>query len=63
MRMRNPKDKDELLNGCDYYYEDNFNNDNNPGLLTNSGEGPGFEWRQSARTMLGDSHTTAKKVG
>lgn len=24
--MRNPKDKDELINGCNYIYEDNFKN-------------------------------------
>lgn len=26
MRMRNPKDKDELINNCDYIYQDNFLN-------------------------------------
>ena len=37
--MRNPKDKDELLNGCDYYYEDNFNNDNKICLEIGMGKG------------------------
>lgn len=39
MRMRNPKDKDELLIGCDYYYEDNFNNDNKICLEIGMGKG------------------------
>lgn len=39
MRMRNPKDKDELLNGCSYYYEDNFNNDNKICLEIGMGKG------------------------
>lgn len=40
MRMRNPKDKDELLNNCDYYYEDNiFNNDNPICLEIGMGKG------------------------
>lgn len=39
MRMRNPKDKDELLNDCDYYYEDNFNNDNKICLEIGMGKG------------------------
>lgn len=39
MRMRNPKDKDELLNGCDYYYEDNFDNDNKMCLEIGMGKG------------------------
>lgn len=39
MRMRNPKDKDELLNGCDYYYKDNFNNDNKICLEIGMGKG------------------------
>lgn len=39
MRMRNPKDKNELLNGCDYYYEDNFNNDNKICLEIGMGKG------------------------
>lgn len=39
MRMRNPKDKDELLNGCDYYYKDNFNNDNKIFLEIGMGKG------------------------
>lgn len=39
MRMRNPKDKDELLNGCDYYYEDNFDNDNKICLEIGMGKG------------------------
>ena len=39
MRMRNPKDKDEVLNGCDYYYEDNFNNDNKICLEIGMGKG------------------------
>lgn len=40
MRMRNPKDKDELLNNCDYYYGDNiFNNDNPICLEIGMGKG------------------------
>lgn len=39
MRMRNPKDKDELLNSCDYYYEDNFTNDNPINLEIGMGKG------------------------
>lgn len=40
MRMRNPKDKDELLNNCDYYYKDNiFNNDNPICLEIGMGKG------------------------
>lgn len=39
MRMRNPKDKDELLNSCDYYYEDNFPNDNPINLEIGMGKG------------------------
>ena len=39
MRMRNPKDKNELLGGCDYYYEDNFSNDNKICLEIGMGKG------------------------
>lgn len=40
MRMRNPKDKDELLNNCDYYYEDKiFDNDNPICLEIGMGKG------------------------
>ena len=39
MRMRNPKDKDELLNGCDYYYEGMFDNDNPVHLEIGMGKG------------------------
>ena len=40
MRMRNPKDKDELLNSCDYYYTENcFNNDNPICLEIGMGKG------------------------
>lgn len=39
MRMRNPKDKDELLNGCDYYYEGKFDNDNPVHLEIGMGKG------------------------
>ena len=39
MRMRNPKDKDELLNGCDYYYEGAFDNDNPVHLEIGMGKG------------------------
>lgn len=40
MRMRNPKDKDELLNSCDYYYSENcFNNDNPICLEIGMGKG------------------------
>lgn len=39
MRMRNPKDKDELLNGCDYYYDGVFENDNPVHLEIGMGKG------------------------
>lgn len=41
MRMRNPKDKDELLNGCDYFYseENGFLNDNPIHLEIGMGKG------------------------
>jgi len=39
MRMRNPKDKDELLNGCDYYYDGVFDNDNPVHLEIGMGKG------------------------
>ena len=39
MRMRNPKDKDELLNGCDYYYEGSFENNNPVCLEIGMGKG------------------------
>ena len=28
MRMRNPKDKDEVIENCDYFYGGNFDNGN-----------------------------------
>lgn len=39
MRMRNPKDKDELLKGCTYYYDGSFNNDNKVCLEIGMGKG------------------------
>ena len=39
MRMRNPKDKDEVINACDYFYDDNFNNDNPICLEIGMGKG------------------------
>ena len=39
MRMRNPKDKDEVLNSCDYYYEGSFDNDNPICLEIGMGKG------------------------
>ena len=39
MRMRNPKDKDEVLNGCDYYYEGSFENNNPVCLEIGMGKG------------------------
>lgn len=39
MRMRNPKDKDELLKGCTYYYDGKFNNDNKTCLEIGMGKG------------------------
>ena len=39
MRMRNPKDKNELLNGCDYYYEGSFDNNNPVCLEIGMGKG------------------------
>lgn len=39
MRMRNPKDKDEVLNGCDYYYEGSFDNNNPVCLEIGMGKG------------------------
>ena len=39
MRMRNPKDKDEVLNNCDYYYEGKFDNDNPICLEIGMGKG------------------------
>ena len=39
MRMRNPKDKDEILNNCDYYYEGKFDNDNPICLEIGMGKG------------------------
>lgn len=39
MRMRNPKDKDEVLEKCDYFYEDNFDNDNPVCLEIGMGKG------------------------
>ena len=37
--MRNPKDKDEVLNGCDYYYEGSFENNNPVCLEIGMGKG------------------------
>lgn len=37
--MRNPKDKDEVLNGCDYYYEGSFDNNNPVCLEIGMGKG------------------------
>lgn len=37
--MRNPKDKDEILNGCDYYYEGSFENNNPVCLEIGMGKG------------------------
>lgn len=37
--MRNPKDKDEVLNSCDYYYEGSFDNDNPICLEIGMGKG------------------------
>ena len=39
MRMRNPKDKDELINNCDYFYEGSFDNDNKICLEIGMGKG------------------------
>ena len=39
MRMRNPKDKDELINGCDYFYQGTFDNDNKIALEIGMGKG------------------------
>lgn len=39
MRMRNPKDKDEVLNNCDYYFEGSFDNDNPVCLEIGMGKG------------------------
>ena len=38
MRMRNPKDKDEVINSCDFFY-DGFNNDNPIHLEIGMGKG------------------------
>lgn len=38
MRMRNPKDKDELINNCDYFY-DGFDNNNDIHLEIGMGKG------------------------
>ena len=37
--MRNPKDKDEVLNNCDYYFEGSFDNDNPVCLEIGMGKG------------------------
>lgn len=37
--MRNPKDKDEVLNNCDYYFEGYFDNDNPVCLEIGMGKG------------------------
>lgn len=39
MRMRNPKDKDELINTCDYFYDGFFDNDNKICLEIGMGKG------------------------
>ena len=39
MRMRNPKYKDELINGCDYFYDGTFDNDNKICLEIGMGKG------------------------
>ena len=39
MRMRNPKDKDIVINSCDYFYEDNFDNENPICLEIGMGKG------------------------
>lgn len=39
MRMRNPKDKDEVLNNCDFYYDGIFDNDNKICLEIGMGKG------------------------
>lgn len=39
MRMRNPKDKDELLKECTYYYDGKFENDNKTCLEIGMGKG------------------------
>ena len=39
MRMRNPKDKDEVLEKCDCFYEGNFDNDNPVCLEIGMGKG------------------------
>ncbi len=39
MRMRNPKNKDLMLESCDYYYEDNFDNNNPIHLEIGMGKG------------------------
>ena len=37
--MRNPKDKDEVFNGCDYYYDGSFENNNPVCLEIGMGKG------------------------
>ena len=39
MRMRNPKNKDLMLESCDYYYENNFDNNNPIHLEIGMGKG------------------------
>lgn len=39
MRMRNPKDKEELINSCDYFYEGMFDNNNPVHLEIGMGKG------------------------
>ena len=39
MRMRNPKDKDAVIAGCDYFYDNNFTNDNPICLEIGMGKG------------------------
>ena len=39
MRMRNPKDKDIVINGCDYFFDNNFLNKNPIHLEIGMGKG------------------------
>ena len=39
MRMRNPKDKDIVIASCDYFYDNNFDNDNPICLEIGMGKG------------------------
>ena len=46
--MRNPKDKDEVLNGCDYYYEGSFDN----GLTSGTGSAKSTAMLYDSSTLL-----------